>query len=188
MSARGKLLISSATNGNGSGSTRIPSPENQPMPDKCLLLLLDEVRGKTIRILKSIPDEYARWAPEGLHNTILWHAGHAYVLVEWLTMKSLERTPEIPAGWFEMFSWESSPELVPADGWPPLSEVVDLLEAQRNRLGDVIRSLSDEQLGRPSPANPKRSVRSAILHGLHDEACHSGEMYLLVKMQAAGRR
>src|SRR5271157_1534891 len=52
------------------------------MPDKCLLLLLDEVRAKTLRILKSVPAEHARWAPPGLHNTILWHAGHAYVLVE----------------------------------------------------------------------------------------------------------
>ena len=79
------------------------------MPDKCLLLLLDEVRAKTLRILKSVPPEHARWAPPGLQNTILWHAGHAYVLVEWVTMKSLGRTPQIPDGWFEMFSWESHP-------------------------------------------------------------------------------
>ena len=29
------------------------------MPDKCLLLLLDEVRAKTLRILKSVPAEHA---------------------------------------------------------------------------------------------------------------------------------
>jgi hypothetical protein len=63
------------------------------MPDKCLLLLLDEVRAKTLRILNSVPAESARWAPPGFQNTTLWHAGHAYVLVEGLTMKSLERIP-----------------------------------------------------------------------------------------------
>jgi hypothetical protein len=26
-------------------------------------------------------------------------------------------------------------------------------------------------------------LRRSILHGLHDEACHSGEMYLLLKMR-----
>ena len=157
------------------------------MPDKCLLLLLDEVRAKTLRILKSVPAEHARWAPPGLHNTILWHAGHAYVLVEWVTMKSLRRTPQIPDGWYEMFSWESRPNLVPADRWPQLSEVIHHLEVQHKRLGKLIGELSEEELDRPSASNPKRTVRSAILHGLHDEACHCGEMHLLHKMQAAAK-
>jgi len=154
------------------------------MPDKCLLLLLDEVRAKTLRILKSVPPDQARWAPAGLHNTILWHAGHAYVLVEWVTMKSLRRTPQIPDGWYEMFSWESRPNLVPADRWPQLSEVIHHLEAQHKRLRKLIGELSEEELDRPSASNPKRTVRSAILHGLHDKACHGGEMHLLHKMQA----
>jgi DinB superfamily len=155
------------------------------MPDKSLLLLLDEGRSKTLRILKSVPPEHTRWAPAGLQNTILWHAGHAYVLVEWVTMKSLRRTPQIPDGWFEMFSWESRPALVPADRFPQLSEVIHRLEAQHKRLRKLIGELSEEQLDSQSASNPKRSVRSAILHGLHDEACHCGEMHLLHKMQAA---
>jgi hypothetical protein len=155
------------------------------VPDKCLILLLDEVRGKTIRILKSIPTDYARWAPSGLQNTILWHAGHAYVLVETLTMRSFNLTPMIPAGWNKMFSPESRPALVPADQWPPLSEVIHQLEDQHKRLAKLIGRLSEEALDSPSPSNPKRTVRSAILHGLHDEACHCGEIYLLAKMQAA---
>jgi DinB family protein len=154
------------------------------MPDKCLLLLLDEVRPKTLRILKSVRAEHARWAPAGLQNTILWHAGHAYVLVEGLTMKSLERTPQIPDGWYEMFSSESHPALVPPDRWPSLSEVIHKLEVQHKRLGKLIGELREDELDRPSASNPKRTVRSAILHGLHDEACHSGEMHLLHKMQA----
>jgi hypothetical protein len=48
--------------------------------------------------------------------------------------------------------------------------------------------LSEEQLDRSSASNPKRTVRSAILHGLHDEACHCGEIYLLGKMQVAARK
>ena len=51
--------------------------------DTSLLLLLDEVRGKTLRVLKAVPSESTRWAPPGLQNTILWHAGHALVVVEW---------------------------------------------------------------------------------------------------------
>ncbi len=157
------------------------------MLDKCLLLLLDEVRAKTLRILKSVPAEHARWAPAGLQNTILWHSGHAYVLVEGLTMKSLERTPLIPDGWYEMFSSESHPALIPSDRRPPLTEVIHHLEAQHKRLAKLIGELSEEQLDRPSASNPKRTVRSAILHGLHDEACHCGDMHLLHKMQAIAK-
>jgi hypothetical protein len=99
-------------------------------------------------------------------------------------MKSLRRTPQIPDGWYEMFSWESRPNLVPADRWPQLSEVIHHLEAQHKRLRKLIGELSEEELDRPSASNPKRTVRSAILHGSHDEACHGGEMHLLHKMQA----
>src|SRR6516162_5804016 len=158
------------------------------MPDKCLVLLLDEVRAKTLRILKSVPAEHTRWAPAGLQNTILWHAGHAYVLVESVTMKSLRRTPQIPDGWYEMFSWESHPAQIPADRFPELSEVIRHLESQHKRLRKLISELSEEQLSIQSASNPKRSVRSAILHGLHDEACHCGEMHLLSKIQLAASK
>jgi hypothetical protein len=157
------------------------------MPDKCLLLLLDEVRGKTIRILKSIPANYAQWAPPGLQNTTLWHAGHAYVLVETLTMNAVNRPPMIPTGWNKMFSPESRPALVPSDHWPPLAQVIHHLEEQLERHRKLIGDLTEEDLDRPSAGNPKRTVRSAILHSLHDEACHCGEIYLLAKLQAAAK-
>jgi hypothetical protein len=154
------------------------------MPDASLLLLLDEVRGKTLRILDAASDGYARWAPPGLENHILWHAGHSYVVVELLAMRALGRLPEIPDGWFEMFAWESRPAQVSSDRWPPLSGVISRLESQHKRLRRVIGGLTEEQLDRSSADNPRRTVRYAILHGLHDEAGHSGEAYLLMKIQA----
>jgi len=42
-------------------------------------------------------------------------------------------------------------------------------------------------VARPSADNPARTVRYAILHGLHDEAGHIGEANLLLKMQARER-
>jgi hypothetical protein len=38
------------------------------MPDATLLLLLDEVRGKTVRLLATIAAEDAAWAPPGLQK------------------------------------------------------------------------------------------------------------------------
>src|SRR4051794_27492232 len=105
-------------------------PEVRAMPDHTLLLLLDEVRGKTLRILDAVPDEYALRAPPGLQNHILWHAGHSYVVVETLTLGALGQTPQFPPGWFELFSWESRPARVPPDRWPSLGEVVAQLRSQ----------------------------------------------------------
>ncbi len=48
------------------------------MFDESLLLLLDEVRGKTLRLLQDVTGKDARWFPPGLHNHVLWHAGHSY--------------------------------------------------------------------------------------------------------------
>ena len=54
------------------------------MTDNFLVMLLDEVRGKTMRVLRGVTEAQARWAPPGLHNSILWHAGHAYVSHDWM--------------------------------------------------------------------------------------------------------
>jgi catechol 2,3-dioxygenase-like lactoylglutathione lyase family enzyme len=79
-----------------------------------VLLAFDEIRPKTLRMLDGVSEEQARWAPAGLQNTILWHAGHAYVVLESLAMDALGLAKIIPAGWFETFSWESEPAKVPA--------------------------------------------------------------------------
>jgi hypothetical protein len=153
------------------------------MPDASLCLLLEEVRGKTLRILRAVPPEHALWAPPGLQNHITWHAGHCHFVTEWLTMAPLGRPPRAPRGWPELFSWGSRPDLVPPDRWPSLAAVVARLEDQWDRLREVIGGLTPEQLDGPSARDPSRTVRSSILHGLHDEACHGGEIYSLLKLR-----
>jgi hypothetical protein len=152
------------------------------MPDATLRVLLDEVRGKTLQVLEGVSPAESRWAPPGLQNTILWHAGHSLIVVEWLSLTSLARAPEAPDGWFEIFSWESRPAEVPADRWPALGIVIAQLQAQHRRLHALIAGLTDAQLDHPSARNPDRTVRSSIVHGLHDEARHSGEISLLRKL------
>jgi hypothetical protein len=151
--------------------------------DPTLLLLLDEVRRKTLSRLEGVSDEEARFAPEGLQNSILWHAGHSYILVEWLTMDALGAATTCPKGWFEIFSWTSRPAEVPADRWPTLKEVVRELQIQHGRMHRLIENLSADVLDNPARNRPDVTVRHRILHALHDEACHSGEIWLLRKLQ-----
>lgn len=152
------------------------------MADQTLLTLLDDVRGKTLNELKGLDDTHARWAPPGLQNSCLWHGGHAYFVTEFLTTRALGCTACLPEGWLKMFSWESNPAHTPPQCWPPLEEVREALIAQHERLRERIGSLSPTELDAPEPGNPSRTVRYAILRGLHDEARHSGEISLLRKM------
>lgn len=153
------------------------------MADATLLEMLKEVRWKTLKLLEGVDDVQARFTgAEGLNNSILWHAGHALIVVEQLGLvNAAGLKPEWPEGWFEKFSWSSKPGLVTE--WPRVEEVVAKLKDQRDRLAKAIEGLSAERLDTVIGAAPRnRTVRGEIVHGLHDEAQHQGEMYLLKKL------
>ena len=152
------------------------------MADETLTLLAKEVRGKTLRLLDGIPDDLARFTA-GLSNSPLWHAGHALVTVEHLSVApATGQPPQYPKGWFELFSWQSRPATLPRDAWPPLSDVVHRLREQLERLTAAIEKLTPEQLSRIVDPAKNRTLRYSILHGLHDEAGHQGEIHLLRKL------
>ena len=153
------------------------------MADESLLLLAREVRGKTLRLLDGVADDAARFAPPGLNNSALWHAGHALVVVEHLSvMPATGRPAAYPAAWKDKFIWNSNPAAVA--NWPPLAEVVAALKEQLPRLTAAIAALSSEQLDRIADPQKNRTLRYSILHGLHDEAGHQGEIWLLRKLHA----
>ena len=154
------------------------------MPDKSLLTLWDDVRGKTLSMLDGVSDVASLWAPTGLYNSIRWHAGHCYVVVEWLCAEAIGIEPVAPEGWFKLFSWESRPQQVASEEWPSMASIVERLTAQKGRLHATFARLSEAQLDAPLPGSRHQSVRRKILHALHDEACHCGEIWLLRKMLA----
>jgi hypothetical protein len=159
------------------------------MPDETLLTMANEIRGKTLRLLEGVGDDAARFTA-GLSNSILWHAGHALMLVEHLCiLPATGGAPQYPQGWYEMFAWQSRPAAVPKDAWPALAEVEARLREQLNRLRALIEATPPEQLGRVIDPTRNRTLRYSIVHGLHDEATHQGEIHLLKKLygrQTAG--
>jgi len=157
------------------------------MADETLLLLVKDVRGKTLRILEDVSEPQAKFTPPGLNNSILWHAGHALVVVEHLGVTPAKAKPTAyPTDWFDKFSWKSEPANVKQ--WPTLAEVKTKLIQQGENLTAAIGQLTEEQLSQQAgdPAR-QRNLRWSILHGLHDEAGHQGEMWLLKKLQPKGR-
>jgi DinB superfamily len=157
------------------------------MPDETLQLLAREVRGKTLRILDGVSDSDARFVPSGLNNSIIWHAGHSYWVVEALSVAAASGKPaQYPAGWLELFSSKSRPTV--DTKFPSLAEVVAQLRSQLERLIAAIEPLSSQQLERIIDPTRNRTVRYNILHGLHDEASHQGEIWLLRKLQQTPAR
>jgi len=160
------------------------------MSDASLATLLDEVRGKTLWLVNVSPQD-ARWTPPGTNNHILWHAGHIFCMVERLVTGALLSTmaipQQIPEGWWELFGWDSRPGETPAERWPELEEVVDLLRRQHGRLRDALSELTEAQLSAslqlPGSGWDGAPVRRLILHAFHDEACHGGEIWLLRKLR-----
>ncbi len=148
--------------------------------DQTLMMLAKEVRGKTLRILEGLTDDQARFKAPGLDNSILWHAGHACVVVEHLAAAPITGSVDLPEGWFDTFSWKSNPATVTR--WPALADVRTRLTGQLERLLPLIEALSDAQLDQVLDPARNRTLRYSILHGFHDEACHQGEMWLLKKM------
>jgi hypothetical protein len=149
------------------------------MADESMKFLAGDVRTRTLRLLEGLTDEQARFAPRGLNNSILWNAGHAYIVIEHLALApATGAAPDDPPGWFETFGWKSNPANV--TDWPSVGDVAERLTTQFGRLMNVIETLTDEQLDRLQPNN--HPLRFLIMHALHDEAQHQGEMYLLKKM------
>jgi hypothetical protein len=152
------------------------------MADETMTLLATEVRGKTLRLLEGISEEMARFAAPGLNNSILWHAGHSLLVVEHLSVMPAtgQGAASYPADWFNKFSWKSMPSAVTE--WPSLAEVVEALRDQLQRLTTAIATIPADRLDQIVDPAKKRTLRYSILHGLHDEAGHQGEIWLLRKM------
>jgi hypothetical protein len=153
------------------------------MPDETLLTMANEIRGKTLRLLDGVPEDAARFTA-GLNNSILWHAGHALMLVEHMCLMPATgaREPQYPKGWYEMFAWQSRPATVPPGAWPTLADMVSRLRGQHDRLRAAINALSPQDLDRLTDPARNRTLRYSIVHGLHDEATHQGEIHLLKKL------
>jgi hypothetical protein len=154
-----------------------------------LLLLARGTRARTLALLDAAADDELTWAPPGTSNHVLWHAGHAAWLQETLCLRLLSGRPSLPAGWERFFGMGSHPATPPGP-WPPRGVVRTVLAGQLPRLVAALGPLTTEQLDARPPfaaAHHTRTLRQCVVHGLHDEANHQGEMYLLLKIRRRAR-
>ena len=145
--------------------------------------LARQVRRGTMQLLESAPADRLTWAPPGTSNHVLWHAGHALWLQGVLCLEPLTGDSELPSGWEQTFGMNCRP-VNETTTWPAREELLRLLTAQLERIIEGVGGTSGAQLG--EIVNPRGDTLAArIIHGLHDEARHQGEMYLLLKQLRA---
>jgi hypothetical protein len=109
---------------------------------------------------------------------MLWHAGHALWVQDILCVKPLTGDSELPDGWGATFGQNCEPVATQTE-WPSHFHVHELLKKQQQRLLELIEAIPEHRLV-VKPDDPKDLV-GGIIHGLHDEARHHGEMYLIFK-------
>jgi hypothetical protein len=146
----------------------------------CLEELARQVRTGTLELLRAARETWLTWAPEGTSNHILWHAGHALWLQDALCIQPLTRRSELPAEWDKTFGAHCRP-VASTSQWPSRTEVDRLLAAQLVRLLELFRTEAS-RLTRVEDTPAQSTLTRGIIHGLHDESRHQGEMYLLSKL------
>jgi hypothetical protein len=155
------------------------------MSDTATLIdLATQVRRDTIRMLKTAPADSITWTPPGTANHVLWHAGHALWLEDHFAIKPVTGQSELPAGWYDLFASGSEPAKITA--WPEQEAIVEALQAQHRRAVQLLEAAGEGHgPTRLNDAERWQTFASSLIHGLHDEARHQGEMYLLLKMLRA---
>ena len=141
--------------------------------------MLRQIRGFTVQMLDKTKSEWLTWAPEGTSNHMLWHAGHSIWVQDRMCVQRLANRSEIPDDWGRKFGMNCDPVAEQTD-WPQASVVKHTLEQQQVRLHELLEGMTPEQL--VVEADNDRDLVGGIIHGLHDEAKHHGEMYLLHKL------
>lgn len=140
--------------------------------------MVRQIRSFTIELVAVDNPEMFLWSPAGTSNHMIWHAGHALWVQDALCVKPLTGKSELPDGWAQQFGQDCDPVASQTD-WPDGTHVQDLLREQQGRLIELVSDMRDDQL--VVDAGIPGDLVGGIIHGLHDEGRHQGEMYLLLK-------
>lgn len=151
-----------------------------------LQTMVDEVRGRLLRQLDKTADAEMRFAPPGLQNHVAWHAGHCLWVMDRLAVTPLAGRSELPDGWGDTYGKDCRPPSQTAE-WASREELIGLLARQRDRLIELLAGIEGERFDAPVGPDGSQTLGRRIIHGLHDEASHQGEIQVLRKMQRVGQ-
>ncbi len=147
-----------------------------------------QFRKGTIRVLDMAEDDAVLFTPTGTSNHMIWHAGHAIWLQDLLCLRLLGHASEIDDQWASLYGMDcQSPS--ETTNWPTRNEMLDMLSDQQQRMLEVIDAADVADFQRVAdPSRGPLTVSSRIIHACYDEAKHTGEMYLLLKLYRISKK
>ena len=144
--------------------------------------LTRQIRRDTLSLLDAAEPEWLTYTPPGTSNHILWHAGHILWLLDVLYIQLLNPSgSELPENWEDRFGMNCAPPASRKE-WPSIDELKDLLQAQLFFVLDLLDDSDEEVTEVADPSKGPATIEARIIDALHDEAKHSGEIYLLMKL------
>jgi len=144
--------------------------------------LTRQIRRDTLSLLDAAEPEWLTYTPPGTSNHILWHAGHILWLLDVLCIQLLNPDgSELPENWDERFGMNCASPASRKE-WPSINELKDLLHAQLYFVLDLLEDADEEVAEVADSSKGHATIEGRIIHALHDEAKHSGEIYLLMKL------
>lgn len=109
---------------------------------------LKYVRRQAIEYVKGMDDSTTEIIPIGLKNHIKWNLGHMYVIHEKFAFQLAGQETQYPANFNKLFD----PGTKPSD-WniepPTLSQLIDLLTEQMQRVEQVLSNRLTEKIDSP---------------------------------------
>ncbi|PLR82074.1 DinB family protein [Bacillus canaveralius] len=148
--------------------------------DSAVWKLAEDIRGYTLEILDSIPDELTDFVPDGFNNSVRWNAGH--ILLDqylWFYHKIDDSMPLQEIAPF--FNYGSAPRDWTQTSQPPsIGEIKQLLQAQIPFLKETFAARFDEKLNEESE-HGIRTIGDVIPRTIYHEGLHTGTLISLRK-------
>jgi len=132
------------------------------------------VRDSTIRQVTGLPEDQGLRVPQGFNNNVLWNLGHILLVHEKFAFGMIHEKQEIPDEFAALFGRGTKP----AD-WsgalPSLEELIQLLDAQADRIERKLASRLNERLEKPytsSTGLELSTVEECLSFCLYHEGMH----------------
>lgn len=136
---------------------------------------MEVVRNSTLKALEDVPEQLAAAIPAGFRNSILWHAGHIFVVQERFAFYAQGLEGKLPPSFQEMFGNGSTP-LNWSGTAPSLAEVKELLRDQTQRILQQWKGRTQE--GNPKPLTLSNgytltSTETFLNYSMYHEGMHT---------------
>ncbi len=148
------------------------------------------VRTVTLKAVNEMTEDVADTIHEGFRNNIRWNLGHIYLVHERFAFHFLGLPLIIPTNYLDLFAMGTTPL-----NWtirpPALSELIQMLSEQPERISTLVDNRLDEKIEKPyttSSGLTLETPREFLTFSLYHEGMHLSCMKIYKALSAYSER